>query len=155
MRYRLHARLSAARATRAARAAVAVLAAVALISACGGGGDAEDGGDASPTGATAATAPATETATLEATPEARWPTLGTARIVTDDLDVRAGPGQAYLVLGRLQPDDEVPVAGRANNGRWLALPGIGWVAYDETWEELSVPWDGLPRSRLARPTSSS
>src|SRR5690606_37356858 len=38
----------------------------------------------------------------------------------------------------------VPVAGRGANGRWLALPGIGWVAYDQTWLRLDVELESLP-----------
>src|SRR5690606_33748512 len=56
----------------------------------------------------------------------------------------AGPGLEYLIVGRLQPGDEVPVSGRWSGGRWLALPGIGWVAYDEAWVELPMPSEDLP-----------
>lgn len=108
-----------------------------MLAACGGG----DNATSSPS-PTATAVLATETA--EPTPEAAWPVLGTARIITDDLNVRTGPGPEYLVLGRLQPDDEVPVSGRATSGRWLALPGIGWVAHDPTWVELDVDIESLP-----------
>lgn len=101
------------------------------------------GDDSTPTPTPTATA-APATATAEPTPSVVWPSLGTATITTDDLNVRTGPGGDHVVRGRLQPGDEVPVSGRASNGRWLALTGIGWVAYDETWMELSLPLDDLP-----------
>lgn len=103
--------------------------------ACGGGGD--DGDDATPTAPAA-----TETAAPLATP--RWPEVARAVVTTEDLNVRSGPGATYPVVGRLQPDDDVPVAGRLAGGEWLALPAIGWVVYDAEWTRLSVDFGTLP-----------
>ena len=114
-----------------------------LALACDGGVDATSSGSPEVAPATAtATVPATPTP--EPTPEVRWPPLATARVITEDLNVRVGPGTEYLVLGRLQPGDEVGVSGRGTSGRWLALPGIGWVTHDESWVELTVPLQELP-----------
>jgi len=114
-----------------------------LIVACGG----SEGAEVTAMSNAAATAAARETQateTAEPTPEVTWPALGTARVITEDLNVRTGPGPDYLVLGRLQPGDEVPVSGRAASGRWLALPGIGWMAHDPTWVEVDVDLEEMP-----------
>ncbi len=126
----------------ARRGALALLSATALALALACGGD----------GATVVTPTATPTEveatpTAEPTPEVRWPTVTTARITTEDLNVRSGPGTEYVVLGRLQPDDEVPVSGRGGS-RWLALTGIGWIAYADDWVQLDVAIDSLPNISL-------
>lgn len=118
-----------------------------LLAACSDG-DGADGTAVAPT-PVIGTATPEATPTPEPAPDRRWPALGAARVTTEDLNVRIGPGLEYVVLGRLQPDDEVPVAGRASDGRWLAIPGVGWAAYDETWVALSVPWTELPTIALA------
>lgn len=105
-----------------------------LLAACGGG---DGGGDATPT-----PPPVTETAVPVATP--RWPEVARAVVTTDDLNVRSGPGATYPVVGRLQPDDDVPVSGRLEGSEWLALPAIGWVVYDPEWTRLSVDFGALP-----------
>ncbi len=107
----------------------------------GGGSDAESPPSATPTANTAATATA---ATPAPTPTVAWPEVTRARVTTQDLNVRTGPGTTHAVLGRLQPGDEVPVAGRARGLAWLGLPGIGWVAYVADWFDLPVAFDALP-----------
>jgi hypothetical protein len=84
----------------------------------------------------------TEVAAPTLTPQ--WPEVARATITTDDLNIRTGPGSTYPVVGRLQPDDQVPVAARLAGGEWLALPGIGWVVYAEEWMQLSVDFGSLP-----------
>ncbi|MDA0269575.1 MAG: SH3 domain-containing protein [Chloroflexi bacterium] len=86
---------------------------------------------------------AVQTSTPEPTPSIAWPAIGTARITTDDLNVRAAPSTSAVVIGRLNPGDEVPVSGRAA-GRWVALTGIGWIAYVEEWVSLDVAYEALP-----------
>jgi hypothetical protein len=81
---------------------------------------------------------------VEPTPTPTWVAVATARITTDDLNVRSGPGTGEAVVGRLQPGDEVPVSGRWQGGQWLALPGIGWTAYNAEWQELNVEYRSLP-----------
>ncbi len=105
-----------------------------LFAACGGGDD-----DAPRATATRSPEPA---AAPMATP--RWPEVARATITTDDLNVRSGPGSTYPVIGRLQPGDEVPVSARLTGGQWLALPGIGWIAYAEDWTRLSTEFRNLP-----------
>src|SRR5687767_6585882 len=67
------------------------------------------------------------------TPIPTWVAVTTAKITTDDLNVRSGPSTTEPVVGRLQPGDEVPVSGRWQGGQWLALTGIGWTAYAADW----------------------
>lgn len=129
----------------------AILAALALllVAGCGGGGDDGDEGGAvglevTSTAGTQASGTPTVEVTPEPSPEVAWPEVGTGRVITQDLNVRMGPTTEYPVIGRLQPDDEISVAGRADDGRWLAVPALGWVAYDPTWVELSTPLDDLP-----------
>src|SRR5712691_12400138 len=107
-----------------------------LLAACSGGhNDAQGGTPAAAPAATSAAAP---------TPTPQWPEVARATITTDDLNVRSGPGSAYPVIGRLQPNDEVPVSARLAGGEWLALPGIGWIAYSEDWERLTTEFKNLP-----------
>ena len=135
----------------------APIAIVLVAVACFGGDD-----DAPTAGGTATTAPtetatATPTETATATPTAtptRSPASPTAtgtatatprasdhvlaRVTTDNLNVRVGPGRAFFVLGQLNDGDEVPILGRARRGddTWLAIPGVGWVFDDPAWLEL-------------------
>ncbi len=54
----------------------------------------------------------------------------TARINVNDLNVRAGPGTTYPVLGTLAFGTQVPVTGRVADGTWLAIPfngTTGWI----------------------------
>jgi hypothetical protein len=106
-----------------------------IAAACGGGSDETDStGPSAPAGGME----------VAATPTPQWPEVARATITTEDLNVRTGPGSAYPVVGRLQPNDEVPVAGRLAGGEWLALPGIGWIVYDEEWMSLSTDVGALP-----------
>ncbi|MCL4238222.1 MAG: SH3 domain-containing protein [Anaerolineae bacterium] len=53
-----------------------------------------------------------------------------AQIAVAELNVRAGPGTGYEVVGVLAQGAQVPVTGRSADGTWLAvsLPGgMGWV----------------------------
>lgn len=114
-----------------------------LTTGCLFGGDSED---PTPTSTVARDTTPTPTSapTAEPTPELQWPQVTTARITTEDLNVRSGPGTSNTVVGRLQPDSEVPVSGRWPGGRWLALTGLGWIAYDPEWVDLEVSIDELP-----------
>ncbi len=105
-----------------------------LLAACGGDGSAPQ-----------ATATPRPGVTAVATPTPRWPEVARATVTTEDLNVRSGPGATYPVIGRLQPDDVVPVSARLAGADWLALPGIGWVVYAEEWTRLSVPFKDLPQ----------
>lgn len=112
----------------------AMLVGAALLAACSNDGDAPE-----PTAGAA-----TNEATAEPTASLAWPQVATATVVTEDLNVRTGPSREFPILGRLQPDDEVPVSGRSVEGSWLALTGIGWVTYQDDWMELSVEPRSLP-----------
>jgi len=68
-----------------------------------------------------------------------------ATITTEDLNVRSGPGPSFPVIGRLQPDDVVPVSARLAGAEWLALPGLGWIVYSEDWMRLDMPFKELPQ----------
>ena len=121
---------------RHAAATLLAVAAVLAIGACMGGGD--------PPAATSTATAAAPTPTAQPTRVLTWPQRATAKITTEDLNVRTGPGPQNPVLGRLQPGDEVPVSGRASATRWVALTGIGWVSFNLEWMELSMPYESLP-----------
>jgi hypothetical protein len=113
---------------------VALLVILALGVACGG-----DDQQREPEVASTATAGPTAP-----TPIPTWVAVTTAKITTDDLNVRSGPSTTEPVLGRLQPGDEVPVSGRWQGGQWLALTGIGWTAYAADWATLGIEYRALP-----------
>lgn len=53
-----------------------------------------------------------------------------AQIVVAELNVRAGPGTGYEVVGVLAQGAQVPVTGRSADNTWLAVSfsgGTGWV----------------------------
>ncbi|MEZ4552925.1 MAG: SH3 domain-containing protein [Dehalococcoidia bacterium] len=108
-------------------------------------------GGSSPEPTSEPTAAATVAPTPRATATPRWPEVARATITTDDLNVRSGPGAAYPVVGRLQPDDVVPVSARLAGAEWLALPGIGWIVYSEDWTRLSTEFSALPE--ITEPSS--
>ena len=72
---------------------------------------------------------ATATATASPTPT---PTPRTCVVVADVLNLRAGPGGAYEVTGRLTRGDVLLPEGRSDDGDWLwvcnAAGQHGWVA---------------------------
>lgn len=145
MRARLSAgdtgRASRARARRSVPVLIA-LATVTLATACFGP-FARDSATPTPI-ATATPAPTPPpTATPEPVPT-RPPAVGRARIMTDDLNVRVGPGRQYPVVGRLHTGDEVGVSGLSADEQWLALDGLGWTFHDESWIELDIPPGELP-----------
>ncbi len=129
-------------------AAVILLAAGTLLatSACMFLGSNDDESTPTPTPPASATETPTPVATEtpDPIPAGEWPEVTRARITTDDLNVRSGPGTSHAVVGRLQPDDEVPVSGRWPGGRWLALTGLGWIAYDSDWVDLDGALEELP-----------
>ncbi len=51
----------------------------------------------------------------------------------DHLNVRAGPGGDYAIVGVLQPGEKVPALGRSPGGDWIKIVyptvegGVGWV----------------------------
>ena len=67
---------------------------------------------ATPTRSPASPTP-TGTATATATPGASDHVP--ARVLTDNLNVRTGPGRAFVVLGQLNDGDEVPILGRVRD----------------------------------------
>jgi uncharacterized protein YraI len=84
--------------------------------------------------------------TAEPTPESTSVKLGPtvdesatvmrARIITDNLNVRAGPGLSYAVLDKLQPGEKILVAGVSSDGTWVAATGLGWIFYRADWIDL-------------------
>lgn len=100
------------------------------------------GGSDGKTDPTAVASPATPPL---ATPTPRWPEVARATITTEDLNVRSGPGPTFPVVGRLQPNDVVPVSGRLAGADWLALPGIGWIVYSSDWVRLTTEFKDLPQ----------
>ncbi len=57
-------------------------------------------------------------------------------IVTDNLNVRAGPALSHPVLDKLQPGDKILVAGVSEDRAWVAATGLGWVFYRSDWIDL-------------------
>ncbi len=120
------------------RRMIAMAVGLAMLATAGCGGD-----DPAPTPAPTAEATPTSTPTPEPTPSAQWPAVATARITTDDLNVRTGPGSNFPVVGRLNTGAEVPVSGTGAGGNWLGLPGIGWVVNNGAWVDIGTT-EALP-----------
>ena len=57
-------------------------------------------------------------------------------IITDNLNVRAGPALSHPVLDKLQPGDKILVAGVSEDGAWVAATGLGWIFYRADWIDL-------------------
>ena len=57
-------------------------------------------------------------------------------IITDNLNVRAGPALSHPVLDRLQPGDKILVAGVSEDRAWVAATGLGWIFYRADWIDL-------------------
>ena len=80
-------------------------------------------------------------------------------MVTNNLNVRTGPGLGFFVLGQLNDGDQVPIVGRLRDGddAWLAIPGVGWVFDNPEWLDLDrdavrdVPDGGRVLSAVAPP----
>ena len=89
-----------------------------------------------PPAATTAAEPPPTVVTGEALPpRTEWTT---ARITTDDLNVRVEPSTEAAIVGRLDRGDEVFIAGRSVDGNWLAIAGAGWVFNAVNWIDLGV-----------------
>ena len=128
---------------RTSQLAVVAIGTALLFAGCGVfGGD--EAPASTPTPPTEATPTPSPEPTPEPTPALEWPPVGEASILTDELNVRVGPGREYAVLGRLFTGDEIPISGRAPGGLWMAIPGVGWVFYDESWVELPTAFEDLP-----------
>jgi hypothetical protein len=81
------------------------------------------------------------------------PSRLTAKVTAPALNVRAGPGTDYAIVGKLSLDDSVEVVGRNAAGDWLQIvypansDRRGWIAADyakltgslETVPEVSAP----------------
>lgn len=72
-------------------------------------------------------------ATATPPPPTATPTSAAAQVIADGtVNVRAGPGLNYAVIGMLPPNTPVPITGRVADQSWwqLQLPGnqSGWVA---------------------------
>ncbi len=85
------------------------------------------------------------TAALRLTELARQPLTPTeggplATIKADILNVRAGPGTEYEIIGKLPREAQVPVLARNGAGDWLVIAnpggGQGWIAAQ--YAEVSV-----------------
>lgn len=77
---------------------------------------------------------------VQPTPE---PIAGNALIITDNLNVRLGPGLDYSVIGQLGDGARIDVLGRSVDGEWLAVDGAGWIFYNPEWIDLGVPMPSL------------
>ncbi len=64
-------------------------------------------------------------------------------IITDNLNVRAGPALSHPVLDRLQPGDKILVAGVSEDRAWVAATGLGWIFYRADWIDLDGDLDDL------------
>jgi hypothetical protein len=77
---------------------------------------------------------------IDPTPE---PIAGNARIITDNLNVRLGPGLDYSVVGQLNEGAQIDVLGRSVDSEWLAVDGAGWIFFNPEWVDLGVPMPSL------------
>lgn len=75
---------------------------------------------------------------VEAEPIEPQPVASVMRglIVTDNLNVRAGPALSHPVLDKLQPGDKILVAGVSEDRAWVAATGLGWIFYRADWIDL-------------------
>ncbi|MEZ4728026.1 MAG: DUF3048 domain-containing protein [Caldilineaceae bacterium] len=89
------------------------------------------------------TAKPVDTATLTPTPDPTSPP--TARVNTDLLNLRGGPGTNYTIVGQVRTGDEVTVVGRNEAGDWwrvccpLGATAESWVSAQ--FVDLSLPTD--------------
>jgi hypothetical protein len=72
------------------------------------------------------------------------------------LNVRAGPGTDYAVIGRLPENQSVPITGRNSEGSWWQLPSRwaaakGWISGSAQFLGPAMP-KGAGSTRLPRPT---
>lgn len=80
-----------------------------------------------------------ETPTAESEP----PGLVAVRVKGNSINVRAGPGTSYAIVGRLAGNSEIQAAGRNAAGDWLNIVDPpGWVSLDLV--TLPVAVDTLP-----------
>jgi hypothetical protein len=68
---------------------------------------------------------------------------GNARIITDNLNVRLGPGLDYSTVGQLNDGAQIDILGRSVDGEWLAVDGAGWIFYNPEWIDLGVTLPSL------------
>ncbi|MGE5603184.1 MAG: SH3 domain-containing protein [Nitrososphaerales archaeon] len=69
-----------------------------------------------------------------------------ARIVRGPVNLRAGPGTTFAVLGTAKNGDEMSITGRSEDGRWVRLCCVAgapaWAATELT--ELPAPVESIP-----------
>jgi len=89
------------------------------------------------------TAKPVDTATFTPTPQPTSPP--TARVNTDLLNLRGGPGTNYAIVGQVRTGDQVTVVGRNEPGDWwrvccpLGATGESWVSAQ--FVDLQLPTD--------------
>ena len=77
------------------------------------------------------------------TAEPELPSLVAVRVKGNSINVRAGPGTSYAIVGRLAGNSEIQVTGRNAAGDWLNIVDPpGWVSLDLV--TLPVAVDTLP-----------
>jgi len=107
----------------------------------------------------------TPTATpTSAPPTATMPTAPLI-ITKTDLNVRAGPGLVYDILGLLTADTEATLLGRSDDSEWWqiafsgAANGVGWVsanpAYADAFNSDDLPVIPAPPPPTATPTETA
>jgi uncharacterized protein YraI len=108
----------------------------------------------------------TETATPTLTPETPTATVpgGPALVTQTDLNVRAGPGTNYALLGLFPTGTTVEIIGRDESRQWWqvrfppAPDSIGWVSADPTFSKVSnaenVPVAQAPPTPTSTPTDT-
>ena len=79
-------------------------------------------------------------------PRSQW---AVATVTTSNLNLRALPALTGLLIGQLQPGDEVFVAGRSPDQAWLAIPEAGWVFHRPEWLSLAVDPAALPEIAIS------
>jgi len=113
-----------------------------------------------PTGMPTSTPAYTPTFTPSLTPTP----LPKAVVVVDVLNLRAGPGTAYDIVGKVQQGDELKVMGQAYECRWLKVStpegSEGWVSGKAEYVSLNLDCTeissaSLPPTPMPRPTPTA
>lgn len=101
--------------------------------------------------------PPTETLVLTDTPEppsaTPFPPLATTKII---VNVRAGPGAAYPLIGKLQRGQSRPILGKSQDNQWWQVQyedKLGWIAADLT--DVRGGINGVPVITVAQLPSST
>jgi hypothetical protein len=97
----------------------------------------------------------TPTATPTSTPTGTSAPAPEAEVKSETLNVRAGPGVNYDVVGKTRQGDKVAVIGQASDCAWLmvSVPAgkEGWVSGGGSYVTLNAPCASIPAAAIPPP----